>query len=139
MALTTFESHDWIGIFTYSLSSLQTIRHHYSNIGTSSSMHYHHHLRLLGSITDLLKTKRVASFRTTLHKTRAHTNIRGNDFADVVVKLAVTDFDTLPPTQNNRVDTGEILLTHWVMYTVKPLVHDQAVSSGTNRAPIRRP
>ena len=32
-ALTTFSTHEWIGIFIDSLSSLQAIRHHHTNPG----------------------------------------------------------------------------------------------------------
>jgi ribonuclease HI len=106
-ALITFASHDWIEIFTDSLSSLQAIRRHNTNPGTSSSLHYHCHMLLLGSITDLLETKRSAGIRTTLHKIRAHTNIRGNDLADAAAKLAVNDFETLPPPQMIRMDSKE--------------------------------
>ena len=94
--LPKLASHEWIGIFTYSLSSLQAIRHHNTNLGTNSSLYYHHHMLLLGIITDLLETKRSAGFQATLYEIRAHTNIRGNDLADAVAKLAVRNFDTLP-------------------------------------------
>jgi hypothetical protein len=53
MALTTFATHKWIGIFTGSLSSPQAIRHPHTNPGTSGKNHYHHHSLLLGSITVL--------------------------------------------------------------------------------------
>jgi len=53
-ALTKFARHDWIGIFTDSLSSLQAIRHRHANPGTTGAKHYHHHMPVLGSITDLL-------------------------------------------------------------------------------------
>jgi hypothetical protein len=33
-ALTTLSTHEWIGIFTDFLSSLQAIRHHHTNPGT---------------------------------------------------------------------------------------------------------
>ena len=80
--LTTFTSHEWIGIFTDSLSSLQVIRNHNTNPGIRSSLHYHYHMVLQGSIMDLLETRRLAGFQTTLHKIRAHTIIQGNDLAD---------------------------------------------------------
>ena len=54
---------------------------------------------MLDIITDLLETSREAGISTTLHKIRAHTNVRGNDLADEAAKLAVTHYDTLPPTQ----------------------------------------
>jgi hypothetical protein len=89
-ALTTFVTHDCIGIFTDFLSSLQAIRHHHTNPGTTSAKHYHHHNLPLGSILDLLDIKRLAGLRTTLHTIRGHTTIRGNDLADPAVKPAVT-------------------------------------------------
>ena len=57
-ALTTFSTHERIGIFTDSLSSLQTILHHHTNPGTTSATHYHHHRLLLDIITDLLESSR---------------------------------------------------------------------------------
>ena len=98
-AFTAFATHEWISIFTDSLSILQAIRHHHSNPGTNGAKYYNHHRLLLGSITDLLKTRRSAGLRTALHKIRAHINIRGNDLVDATVKLAVTVFDTLPLSQ----------------------------------------
>jgi hypothetical protein len=56
-ALSTFSTHNWIGIFIASLSSLQAIRHHHTNPGTTSAKPYHHHRLLLDSITDLLGTR----------------------------------------------------------------------------------
>ena len=38
-ALSTFSTHEWIGIFTDFLSSLQAIRHHHTNHGTTSAKH----------------------------------------------------------------------------------------------------
>ncbi len=92
--LAMFSTHDWICIFTNSLSSLQAIRHHHTNPGTTSAKHYHHNRLLLDSITDLLETRRLLGLRITLHKIRAHTNIRGNDLANAAAKLAVTHYDT---------------------------------------------
>ena len=57
---------------------------------------------LLESITDLLETRRLAGYRTTLHKIRAYTNIRWNDLTDAAAKLAVRNFDTLPPNQKHE-------------------------------------
>ena len=41
-ALDKFVTHEWVGIFTDSLSSLQAIRHRYTNSGTRGPQHYHH-------------------------------------------------------------------------------------------------
>ena len=70
-----FATHEWIGIFTDSPTSLQAIRHHHTNPGATGAKYHHHHRLLLGSITELLETRRSADLRTTLHKIRAHTNI----------------------------------------------------------------
>ena len=140
-ALTVFSTHEWIGIFTDSLSSLQAIEHHHTNPGICTAKYYHHHMLLLESITDLLEARRQAGQYTTLHKIRAHTNIRGNDLADAAAKLAVRSFDTLPPDQTIRVDIGGIAPRpkHWVMYTANP--PPLRVASDTSRGPstTRRP
>ena len=121
-ALTTFEEHAWIGIFTDSKSALQAIRHHHAHPGIRSAGNYHHHMTLLESIVDLLETRKREGRSTTLHKIKAHTNIRGNDLADAAAKLAVRSFDTLPSHQTLRVDIGEIAPRpeYWIMYTAKP-------------------
>ena len=107
-ALTKFEDHPWIGVFTDSLSSLRAIRLNYYRPGLTTAPHYHHHMLLLRSNSQLLENRREKGFSTTLRKIRAHTNIRGNDLADATTKLAVTDYDTLPPDQTQRVDIGAI-------------------------------
>ena len=116
-ALTTFSTHEWIGIFTDSISSLQAIRHHHTNPGTTSAKHYHHHRLLLDSITHLLETRRESGLSTTLHKIKTHTNVRGNDLADAAAKLAVKNCDALPPTQTRLVEIGEIAPrpNYWAM------------------------
>ncbi len=96
--LKTFASHEWIGVLTDSLTSLQAIQHHHTNPSTTGAKHYHHHNLLLNGITDLLDERRRQGLRTTLHKLRGHTNIRGNDLDDAATKLAVTHFDTLSPS-----------------------------------------
>jgi len=96
-------------------------------------------MMLLGSITDLLETSRSSGLCTTLHKIRAHINIRGNDLADAAAKLAVTHFDTLPPPHTLRVEIGKIapFPTHGVMYAAKPQPTMPALSTCTNCANIR--
>ena len=88
--LITFATHEWTGIFTCSLFSLQAIRHTYTNPEAGGHHHYHHHSLLPGGITDLLEDKWIKDFSTTLHKIGAHTNIRGNDIADAATELTVT-------------------------------------------------
>jgi hypothetical protein len=53
-----------------------------------------------------LEARRIAGFHTTLHKIRAHINIRGNDLADAAAKFAVRNFDILPQGVTTRVDIG---------------------------------
>jgi ribonuclease HI len=121
-ALATFAEHEWMGIFTDSLSGLQAIQHQHTHPGMRSARNYHHHMLLLGCITDLLAARRQAGHRTTLRKIRTQTNIRGNDLADVAAKLEVRSFDTLPHYNKVRVDIGEVppRPQHWVMYTATP-------------------
>ncbi len=63
---------------------------------------------LLSGITDLLEERRKKGFRTTLHKIRAHTNIRGNDLADAAAKMTVTQYDSLPESNRLKAVIGEI-------------------------------
>ena len=63
---------------------------------------------LLSGITDLLEDRRMKVFRTTLHKILAHTNIRGNDLADVAAKMVVIQYDSLPESNKLEVAIGEI-------------------------------
>ena len=121
-ALTRFEDNSWIGIFTDSLSSLQVIRFHSYTPGLAIAPHYHHHMLLLHSISNLLEICRKEGYSTTLRKIRARTHIRGNDLAVEATKLAVTNFDTLPLDQKMRVEIGAIAPKppSWVMYTANP-------------------
>ena len=141
-ALTTFASHEWIRFLIDSLSGLQAIRRHNAITCIRISLHYyHHHMLLLESITNLMEARRVAGSHTNLHQIRAHTNIRGNDLADAAAKLAVRNFDIVPPAQTNRVDIREIAPrpTHWIMYTVKPPRPDPALAIGNICGTLRRP
>jgi hypothetical protein len=105
-----------------SLSSLQAIRHCYTNPGTHGPQHDHHHMLLLSGITSLLKERRRQGFSTTLQKIRAHTHIRGNNLADAAAKLAVTQHHTLTESQKLKVIVGDVALrpSYWVVYTAKP-------------------
>ena len=94
-ALTEFASHASIGIFTDSPSSLQAIRHTYTNPDVGGPRYYHPHSLLLGGIADLLEDIRRKGHSTPLHKIRAHTNIRGNDLGDAAAKVAITHFESL--------------------------------------------
>ena len=77
---------------------------------------------LLQSITKLLDARASMGFRTTLHKIRRHARIKGNNLADAASKLAVRNYDALPPGQTTRVEVGETAPrpNFWVMYTAKP-------------------
>ena len=66
-ALTTLSTHEWIDIFTDSLSSLQAIGHHHTSPDTTSAKHYHHYRLLMNSITDFLEIRRGSGLSTTLH------------------------------------------------------------------------
>ena len=131
------------GIFTDSLSSPHAIRQRYRNPETGGPHNYHHHLLILSRITDLLEERSRQGFRTTLHKIRAHTNIRGNDLADAAAKMAATQYDSasLPESQKLKVDVGEIAPRppHWVMYTVKPPPPPTQLGTNTRMATIRQP
>ena len=95
--LTRFANHSWLGVLTNSLSSfIHAIRLHYYKPGLTISPHYHHHMLLLQSISNLLETRREKGYSMPLRKIRAHTHIRGNSLADAAAKLAVTYFDTHP-------------------------------------------
>ena len=62
-------------------------------------MHYHHHMLLLEIIADLLEAMKLAGFHIVLDKIRSHTNIRENYLVDAAAKLAVRNFDSVPPAQ----------------------------------------
>ena len=140
-ALTRFESHSWLGIFTDSLSSLQAIRLHHHRPGLSVAPHYHHHTTLLQSISHLLEARREKGYSTSLRKIRAHTQVRGNDLADTAAKLVVTDYDKLPPDQTLRVDIGAIAPRppFWDMYTSKPATPTPALATGPRSSTLRPP
>ena len=116
-ALTILENHPWLGIFPDFLSSLQAIRLHYYRPGLAIAPHYHQHMLLFQSISQLLETRRESGYSTSLRKVREYTHICGNDLADAAAKLAVTDYDTLPPEQTMRVEIGAIAPRppFWVM------------------------
>ena len=66
----------------------------------TSPRNYHHHMLLLSGITDLLEERRRREFLTALHKIRVHINIRGNDLAYAAAKMTVTQYNSLPESQN---------------------------------------
>jgi len=140
IALDKFATYEWVGIFTYSLSSLQVIRRRYSQQGPTRPRDYHHHMILLSGITDLLEERRRRGFRTTLHMIRAHTNIRGNYLADAAAKMAVTQYDSLLESKKLKVVIGEIPPhpPHWVIYTVNPQPTTIRLGVDTRTANLRQ-
>ena len=54
-ALTRFENHSWLGVFTNSFSNLHAICLHYYRPELLIPPHYHHHMLLLQSISHLLE------------------------------------------------------------------------------------
>jgi len=61
-ALDKFATHEWVGIFTESLSSRQPVWQCYTHQGPSSPQNGHHHLLLLNGITDLQEERRRRGF-----------------------------------------------------------------------------
>jgi hypothetical protein len=72
-ALTRFEDQSWIGVFTDSLSSLRAIRLRYYKPGLALAPHYHHHMLLLQSISNLLENRREKASPQPFEKSR-HTH-----------------------------------------------------------------
>jgi len=140
-ALDKFCTHKWVGIFTNSRSSLHAIRHRYTHQGPSNPHNYHHRMLLLSGVTNLLEEQQRRGFQNTLHKIRAHTNIRDIDLADAAAKMAVTHYDSLPESQRLRVEIGEVppRPTHWVMYTVRPPLPPTHMGADTRMATLRQP
>ena len=139
--LDKFPTHECVGIFTDSLSSLQAIRYHYTHQGPSSHQNYHHHYLLMSGITDLPKERRRRVFRTTLHKIRAHINVRDNIRADAAAKMAVTQYNSLPESQKSKIDVGEVPSCPplQVMYTVRPPPPPTYLGADTRMATLRQP
>jgi len=97
---------------------------------------------LLSGIADLREDRRRRGFRTTLHKIRAHSNIRGNDLAYVAAKMAITQYESLPESQKLKVDVGEISPRplHWViMYTVRAMPPPTRLGADTWMATLHQP
>ncbi len=140
-ALTKFEDLPWLGIFTDSLSSLQAIRSFHDQPGLSGPLHYHYHSTLIQSIVALLETRHERGLSTTLRKIRGRTHIRGNDLADTAAKLAVREFDKLPPHQTLQVELGSIAPRppFWVMFTNKPPAPPPTLATGPRQATLRPP
>jgi ribonuclease HI len=140
-ALTSFEDHSWLGIFTDSISNLQAIRLHDYKPDLTIAPSYHHRMLLLQNISHLLETRRERGYSTTLRKIRAHTHIRGNNLADAAAKLAVTDYDTLPHEQTLRVEIGAIAPRppFCVVYTANPPTPTPALATGPRQATLRLP
>ena len=96
---------------------------------------------LLSGITDLQEERRKRGFSITLHKIRAHTNIRGNDLVDAAAILAIAQYDSIPELQSIKVDIEEVAPRprHWVMYTARPPPLPPQVGTETRTATLRLP
>ncbi len=116
-ALDKFATHEGVDIFIDSVSSLQAIRHRYTNSGTHGPHHYHRHMLLLSSITYLLEEKSRQGFSTTsgptptsgLMTSRIHPpNWRSHNMT--------------PYGSHKKVDVEEVAPRppYLVMYTAKP-------------------
>ena len=92
VALDKYKHDPWIGIFTDSQTSLQAIQ---NELQRPSHTKYHHHKPLIKAIVDILLYRAGLGLPTVLHKTRGHTNIRGNDLADAAAKRVVTAWDDI--------------------------------------------
>jgi hypothetical protein len=108
---------------------------------TSSPQNYHSHMLLLSGITDLLRERRMRGFRTTLHKIRAHTIIRGMTLQMLPQKMAVTQHDFLPESQTLKVDVGKIppRPPHWIMHIVRLPLPPTRLGADTRMATLRQP
>jgi ribonuclease HI len=116
VALTVHKHDPWLGIFTDSKTSLHAIQ---NELQKPSHTTYHHHKPLIAAIVDSLLYIAELGFTTILHKIRGHTDIRGNDLADVTGKKVVSNWDDIPEHQKLTVTIGWQVErpTYWIMYT----------------------
>ena len=120
VALDKYEHDPWIGIFTDSKTSLYTIQH---ELQIPSQTKYHHHKPLLAAMVQIIQYRAELAQPTIIRKIRGHTNIKGNDLADVAAKRVVSNWDEIPEQQKLAVTIGrqaERPTTYWIMYTPPP-------------------
>jgi ribonuclease HI len=119
VALNVHKHDPWLGIFTDSKTSLHAIQ---NELQRPSHTTYHHHKPLIAAIVDSLISRSELGLTTILHKIRGHTNIKGNELADVAAKKVVSNWDDIPEQQKLTVTIGRQAErpTYWIMYTKTP-------------------
>ena len=119
VALDIHKHDPWLGIFIDSKTSLHARQH---ELQRPSHTTYHHHKPLIAAIVDSLLYRAELGLITILHKIRGHTNISGNDLADVAAKRVVSNRDDIPERQKLTVTIGRQFERppYWVMYTPPP-------------------
>ena len=65
-----------------------------------------HFFSLISAIVDSLINISELGLTTILHKIRGHTNIKGNDMADIAAKRVVSNWDDIPEQQKLTVTIG---------------------------------
>jgi ribonuclease HI len=103
VALNVHKHEPWLGIFTDSKTSLHAIK---NELQRPSHTTYHHHKPLIAAIVDFLPNRAELVLTAILDKIRGHTNIRGNDLADVAAKRVVSNWDDIPEHQKLTVTIG---------------------------------
>ena len=88
----------------------------------SHTTYHHHKPRILAAIVDSLLYRAELGLTTILHKIRGHTNISGNDLADVAAKRVVFAWDDIPEHQQLSIPIGRQAErpAHLVMNTKNP-------------------
>jgi hypothetical protein len=138
VALDKYKHDLWLGIFTDSQTSLHAIQ---NELQRPSHTNYHHHKPLISAIVDILLYRAKLGLPTALHKIRGHTNIRGNDRADVAAKRVVAAWDDIPEYQKLTVTIGRQAERppYWVMYTKNSYAPQVQLSTGPRSATLRQP
>ena len=138
VALDKYKNDPWLGIFTDSKTSLHAIQH---ELQRPSHTTYHHHKPLIAAIVDSLLYRSELGLTTILHKIRGHTNIKGNDLADVAAKRVVAAWDDIPDHQKLTITIGRQAERppFWVMYTKAPLTPPIHLATGPISATLRQP
>ncbi len=91
---------------------------HKNELQKPSYTTYHNHKPLIAAIADSLLNRAELEHTTILHKIRGHTNIRGNDLADVAAKRVVPNWDDISEHQKLTVtiDRQAKRPKYWIMY-----------------------
>jgi hypothetical protein len=138
VALNTYKDDPWIGIFTDSQTSIHAIQ---NEVHRPSHTAYHHHKPLISAVVNSLQCRIRLGLPTTLHKIRGHTNIKGNDLANVAAKRVVTSFEDIPENPKVTVTIGKYAerWEFWVMCTDKPPTPHISLATGPHSATLRPP